>query len=77
MVALDLNSNIIEFSFDSGLFNLNLKITFLSLILVLTLIAFCVYTLKSKNKFNLVELEFDASLLKCKFNIQRNYENVE
>jgi hypothetical protein len=36
-----------------------------------------IYTLKNKNKIYSVELEFDVKLLKCKYKLQRNYENIE
>lgn len=77
MVSLNENSTIMEFSFDSRLFYLNLKVTILFLFLVLAVLIFYFYINKSKNKFDLVKLEFDASLLKGTFEIQRNYENVE
>jgi len=76
-MVLNENDTIMEFSFKSDLFDFELKLTVLFLILVVMLIAVYIYLHKKKHKFNSIELEFDVKLLKCKYVIERNYENIE
>jgi len=80
MVSINDNSTIMELSFNSKLFDLELKFTTLFFILALlfiTIYIYYIYAHKNKHKFDSFELVFDAKLLKCTYRIQRNYENVE
>lgn len=76
-MVLNESETIMEFSFESALFDFELKLTILFFILVALLIAVYIYLHKKKHKFNSIELEFDVKLLKCKYIIERNYENIE
>lgn len=77
MVPLNLNSTLVKASLNSCVLNFNLEVTYLFFILVLLLAAAYMWGHKTKKKLDPVELEFDVRLLKCKFKVQRNYENIE
>jgi hypothetical protein len=77
-MVLNDNSSIMELSFNSVLFNFELRLSYLIIIvLLLLLVLYYIYTHERKIKLDSIQFVFDAKILKCTYNIQRSYENVE
>ncbi|HII01675.1 TPA: hypothetical protein HA351_08530 [Methanosarcinaceae archaeon] len=77
MAALNESCNIMEFSFNSFLLDLELKLSFwfILLVIILALLYMCMH--KDKNNFDSTELKFNVKLFTYSCKIQRNYENLE
>lgn len=76
-MVLNDNSSIMELSFNSFLFNFELKLSSLIIYLLLLLIVVIILTNKRKIKYDTAQFIFNAKILQCTYNVQRSYENVE